>query len=154
MEKSTILFLIDSYRHKRLIKSDAILETFRGNSMASIPFKMMLYVFIGSEPENGALNYRFHSSSTNEREKSTNFPSINSNINTPNDQQSAAMSWPLFKMISGATYSELIHVHLEFFLKKKTKKVPGVPQKVHVFFPSPTFFAKPKSTWNEKWRWD
>lgn len=42
------------------------------------------------------------------------------------------MSWPLFKMISGATYS-------------------GVPQKVHVFFPNPIFLAKPKSTcWEKK----
>ncbi|KAF3842009.1 hypothetical protein F7725_023960 [Dissostichus mawsoni] len=37
------------------------------------------------------------------------------------------MSWPLLRMISGATYS-------------------GVPQKVHVFFPNPIFLAKPKST--------
>lgn len=41
------------------------------------------------------------------------------------------MSWPLFKMISGATYS-------------------GVPQKVHVFFPNPIFLAKPKSTWGKE----
>ncbi len=41
------------------------------------------------------------------------------------------MSWPLFRMISGATYS-------------------GVPQKVQVFFPNPIFLAKPKSTWGKE----
>jgi hypothetical protein len=45
-----------SYRHSRLINNEAIFETFLGNSMASMPFKITLYVFIGSEPENGALN--------------------------------------------------------------------------------------------------
>lgn len=54
-------------------------------------------------------------------------PVRSSYIRIPSDQQSAEMSWPLFRMISGATYS-------------------GVPQKVHVFFPNPIFFAKPKST--------
>jgi hypothetical protein len=38
-----------------LINNDAILDTRRGNSIASIPFKIILYVFIGSEPENGGL---------------------------------------------------------------------------------------------------
>ena len=41
------------------------------------------------------------------------------------------MSWPLLRMISGATYS-------------------GVPQNVHVLRPWPTFFANPKSTYTEQ----
>ncbi len=36
----------------------------------------------------------------------TYFPLINSKIRIPSDQQSAAISWPLFKIISGATYSK------------------------------------------------
>lgn len=55
-------------------------------------------------------------------------PLSSSNTSIPRDQQSAELSWPLFRMISGATYS-------------------GVPQNVHVFLPRPTFLAKPKSTW-------
>lgn len=54
-------------------------------------------------------------------------PVKSSNMRIPRDQQSAEMSWPLFRIISGATYS-------------------GVPQKVHVFLPKPIFLAKPKST--------
>ena len=38
--------------------------------------------------------------------KTTYFPLINSKMRMPSDQQSAAISWPLFRMISGATYSE------------------------------------------------
>lgn len=45
----------NSYRHKRLIRREAIFETRRGNSIASIPFKIILYVFMGSEPEKGGL---------------------------------------------------------------------------------------------------
>lgn len=58
-------------------------------------------------------------------------PLSSSNISIPNDQQSAELSWPLFRMISGATYS-------------------GVPQNVHVFLPRPTFLAKPKSPYNKE----
>lgn len=58
-------------------------------------------------------------------------PLSSSNTSIPRDQQSAELSWPLFRMISGATYS-------------------GVPQNVQVFLPKPTFLAKPKSTWVEK----
>lgn len=54
-------------------------------------------------------------------------PLSSSKTSIPKDQQSAELSWPLFRMISGATYS-------------------GVPQNVHVFLPRPTFLAKPKST--------
>ena len=57
-------------------------------------------------------------------------PLSSSKTSIPRDQQSAELSWPLFRMISGATYS-------------------GVPQNVHVFFPRPTFLAKPKSTWKK-----
>ncbi len=45
------------YRHNRLINDAAIFETLRGNSTASIPFNITLYVFMGSGPENGGLNY-------------------------------------------------------------------------------------------------
>lgn len=55
-------------------------------------------------------------------------PLSSSNTRIPRDQQSAELSWPLFRMISGATYS-------------------GVPQKVQVFWPHLIFFANPKSTW-------
>ena len=65
--------------------------------------------FIGSDPQNGG------------------FPVNSSNIRIPSDQRSAERSWPLLRMISGATYS-------------------GVPQNVHVFRLGPIFFAKPKST--------
>jgi hypothetical protein len=50
-EKLSLYF----YRHNRLINNAAILETLRGNSIASIPFNITLYVFIGSGPENGGL---------------------------------------------------------------------------------------------------
>lgn len=64
----------------------------------------------------------------------THLPLRSSKMRMPRDQQSADASWPLFKMISGATYS-------------------GVPQKVQVFFPNPTFLAKPKSTLSSIWQW-
>ena len=48
----------DFYRHNRLINDAAIFETLRGNSMASMPFNITLYVFMGSGPENGGLNYK------------------------------------------------------------------------------------------------
>lgn len=54
-------------------------------------------------------------------------PVSSSYISIPSDQKSDEISCPLFRMISGATYS-------------------GVPQNVHVFLPNPTFLAKPKST--------
>lgn len=55
-------------------------------------------------------------------------PVSSSYMKMPSDQRSAAKSWPLFRMISGETYS-------------------GVPQKVHVFRPWPILLAKPKSTY-------
>ena len=78
----------------------------------------------------------------------THFPLINSKIRMPSDQQSAAISWPLFRMISGATYSEGRTARL--LESMRGNNVPGVPQNVQVFRPSPTFFAKPKSTWGEE----
>ena len=48
-------------------------------------------------------------------------------MRTPSDQKSTARSWPLLRMISGATYS-------------------GVPQNVHVLLPTAIRFEKPKST--------
>jgi len=48
--------ILNLYRHSRLINNAAIFETLRGNSIASIPFNIILYVFIGSGPENGGLN--------------------------------------------------------------------------------------------------
>jgi hypothetical protein len=50
------IFYLNFYRHNRLINNAAIFDTRRGNSIASIPFNIILYVFIGSEPENGGLN--------------------------------------------------------------------------------------------------
>ncbi len=99
-----------SYRHNRLINNDAIFDTRRGNSIASIPFKIILYVFIGSEPENGGLinkNNNIKIEQSRIRKNPSYFPLISSNINIPSDQQSAAMSWPLLRIISGATYSEM-----------------------------------------------
>lgn len=61
----------------------------------------------------------------------TNLPVRSSKIRIPRDQKSTLRPWPLFRMISGATYS-------------------GVPQNVHVFWPHLIFFAKPKSTWQRK----
>ena len=55
----------------------------------------------------------------------TYVPLSSSKIRIPIDHRSTDMSWPLFRIISGATYS-------------------GVPQNVHVL-ESPIFFAKPKS---------
>ena len=48
-------------------------------------------------------------------------------MRTPSDQKSTARSCPLFRMISGATYS-------------------GVPQNVQVLLPTAIRFEKPKST--------
>ena len=59
---------------------------------------------------------------------STYVPINNSHISTPSDQKSTALSWPLLRIISGATYS-------------------GVPQNVHVLLPSFITFENPKSTW-------
>ena len=78
------------------------------------------------------------------------FPLISSNIRMPSDQQSAAMSWPLFRMISGATYSKRRRRLLAPARVYERDSLPGVPQNVHVFFPRPTFFAKPKSTWTQR----
>ena len=58
----------------------------------------------------------------------TYVPINNSHISTPSDQKSTALSWPLLRIISGATYS-------------------GVPQNVHVLLPSFITFENPKSTW-------
>lgn len=62
-------------------------ETCRGNSIASMPFKMRLYVLSGSFDVNGGR------------------PVMSSKISTPSAQQSTALSWPLLRIISGATYS-------------------------------------------------
>ena len=43
------------YLQSFLISAMAFLDIIRGNSIASIPFKMILYVFIGSGPVNGGL---------------------------------------------------------------------------------------------------
>ena len=42
-------------RHNFLMREAAFLPIRRGNSMTSIPFRIILYVFMGSEPENGGL---------------------------------------------------------------------------------------------------
>ena len=55
------------------------------------------------------------------------FPERSSNIRQPRAHKSAVKSCPVFKRISGQTYS-------------------GVPQNVQVLFRWPIFFAKPKST--------
>jgi hypothetical protein len=88
-----------------LINNEAILDTRRGNSIASIPFKIILYVFIGSEPENGGL-MNTNVNIKNINQDTTYFPLISSKTNIPSDQQSAAMSCPLLRIISGATYSK------------------------------------------------
>ena len=67
----TCLFVYDKikmYLHNFLIKTVAFRVIVRGNSMASIPFRMILYVFIGSAPVNGGVPVR------------------SSNISTPSDQ--------------------------------------------------------------------
>lgn len=64
----------------------------------------------------------------------TNLPVRSSKIRIPRDQKSTLRPWPLFRMISGATYS-------------------GVPQNVHVFWPHLIFFAKPKSTLQRNLIW-
>ncbi len=50
------MVFLSLYRHNLLINNAAIFETLRGNSIASIPFNIKLYVFIGSGPVNGGLN--------------------------------------------------------------------------------------------------
>ena len=65
---------------------------------------------------------------TNIKSISTYVPINSSHISTPSDQKSTALSWPLLRIISGATYS-------------------GVPQNVHVLLPSFITFENPKSTW-------
>lgn len=44
-----------TYLQSFLMRLCAFLVILLGNSIMSIPFRMMLYVFIGSEPENGGL---------------------------------------------------------------------------------------------------
>lgn len=44
-----------TYRHSFLISAMAFLVMLRGNSMASMPFRIMLYVFMGSDPVNGGV---------------------------------------------------------------------------------------------------
>jgi hypothetical protein len=84
---------LNFYRHNRLINNVAIFDTRRGNSIASIPFNITLYVFIGSEPENGGL---YKKKVKDQKQKisyhKAYFPLISSNINIPSDQQSAAIS--------------------------------------------------------------
>lgn len=43
------------YLHSLLIKFAALLVIFLGNSTISIPLRIMLYVFMGSDPEKGGL---------------------------------------------------------------------------------------------------
>ena len=57
----------------------------------------------------------------------TYVPVRSSYMSMPKDQKSTALSCPLFRIISGATYS-------------------GVPQKVHVLHPVSTCLENPKST--------
>ncbi len=57
-------------------------------------------------------------------------PIISSYIRIPRDHASAEKSWPLLRIISGATNS-------------------GVPQNVHVLRSNPIFFAKPKSVYRK-----
>ena len=57
----------------------------------------------------------------------THVPVRSSYMRQPRDQKSTALSWPLLRMISGATYS-------------------GVPQNVQVLVPESSFLEKPKST--------
>lgn len=45
-------------RHNFLMREAAFFPILRGNSITSIPFRIMLYVFIGSDPENGGLKNR------------------------------------------------------------------------------------------------
>lgn len=45
----------NAYLHSFFIKLAAFLVIFFGNSIMSIPLSIMLYVFIGSGPENGGL---------------------------------------------------------------------------------------------------
>lgn len=47
-----------THLHNFLIRLPAFLVIFFGNSIMSIPLKMILYVFIGSGPENGGLNQK------------------------------------------------------------------------------------------------
>ncbi len=47
-----------THLHSFLIRLPAFLVIFFGNSIMSIPLKMILYVFIGSGPENGGLNQK------------------------------------------------------------------------------------------------
>ena len=42
-------------RHNFFINIVAVFPTLLGNSTTSIPFRIMLYVFIGSDPANGGL---------------------------------------------------------------------------------------------------
>jgi len=80
------------------------------------------------------VSYSNSKTSVNWREQcetDTHLPVRSSNMSIPRDQRSTEKSWPLLSMISGATYS-------------------GVPQKVHVLRPCPIFFAKPKSTYMDK----
>lgn len=46
---------MDTYLHSFLIRLAAFLVIFLGNSIMSMPLRMMLYVFIGSGPEKGGL---------------------------------------------------------------------------------------------------
>lgn len=47
--------MLKAYLHNFLIKTLAFLVIFRGNSIASMPFRIILYVFIGSAPVNGGV---------------------------------------------------------------------------------------------------
>jgi len=49
---------MDAYLHSFLIRLAAFLVIFLGNSIMSMPLRMMLYVFIGSGPEKGGLKNR------------------------------------------------------------------------------------------------
>ena len=57
----------------------------------------------------------------------TYVPVSSSYIRIPRDQKSTDLSWPLLRMISGATYS-------------------GVPQNVQVLQPGSSLLENPKST--------
>lgn len=50
--------VMDAYLHSFLIRLAAFLVIFLGNSIMSMPLRMMLYVFIGSGPEKGGLKNR------------------------------------------------------------------------------------------------
>lgn len=97
-------------RHNFLIKLNAYLLTVGGNSIASIPCRMILYVLKGSPPE----IIKLHTLRYLSQKKTGTFhyiyiipvnggvPVKSSYIKTPSDQKSALRSCPLFNIISGA----------------------------------------------------